>query len=99
MQALQIEMTILFMEVMIRPDEYANIVGADALHAFFPTAFRAMGKEAIASGRQFRVFTVNDEMYANMLQEIGIHKIFTFFWKNVPIFQPKNPINRGKEAY
>ncbi|QFF97807.1 glycerophosphodiester phosphodiesterase [Psychrobacillus glaciei] len=79
MQAPQIETAILFMEVMIRPDDYANIVGADALHAFFPTAFRAMGKEAIASGRQFRVFTVNEEIYANMLQEIGVHAIFTDF--------------------
>ncbi|WP_391207220.1 glycerophosphodiester phosphodiesterase [Psychrobacillus sp. L4] len=79
MLAPQIETAILFMEVMIKPDEYASIVGADALHAFFPTAFRAMGKEAIASGRQFRVFTVNDEIYADKLQEIGVDAIFTDF--------------------
>ena len=72
-----IETAILFMEVMVAPHEYAQKVGADALHAFFPTALRKMGKEVIASGRQLRVFTVNEELYADMLQATGVHAIFT----------------------
>ncbi|WP_144512106.1 glycerophosphodiester phosphodiesterase [Bacillus sp. FJAT-22090] len=72
-----IETAILFMEVMVAPHAYANVVGADALHAFFPTALRKMGKEVIASGRQLRVFTVNEEQYANMLLSVGVHAIFT----------------------
>ena len=78
-----IETAILFMEVMIAPHEYAEIVGADALHAFFPTVLRPMGKEAVASGKQVRVFTVNDEQYADMLKEIGVHAIFTDFPKKM----------------
>jgi glycerophosphoryl diester phosphodiesterase len=74
-----IETAILFMEVMIAPHEYAEVVGADALHAFFPTVLRPMGREAVASGKQVRVFTVNDEQYADMLKEIGVHGIFTDF--------------------
>lgn len=73
------ETAILFMEVMIAPYEYAKVVSADALHAFFPTALRKMGKEIIASGGQLRVFTVNEELYADMLQVAGVHAIFTDF--------------------
>lgn len=72
-----IETAILFMEVMIQPHKYAELVGADALHAFFPTALRTMGKEVIASGKQLRVFTVNEEHYAEMLRVTGVHAIFT----------------------
>lgn len=74
-----IETAILFMEVMIAPHKYAEVVGADALHAFFPTVLRPMGKEAVASGKQVRVFTVNDEQHADVLKEIGVHGIFTDF--------------------
>lgn len=73
----QIETAILFMEVMIAPYKYASLVGADALHAFFPTAFRPMGKESIVSGLQLRVFTVNEVTYADMLKAVGVHAIFT----------------------
>ena len=72
-----IETAILFMEVMVAPKEYALKVGADAFHAFFPTALRKMGKEIIASGKQLRVFTVNEEEYAKILQAVGVHAIFT----------------------
>lgn len=73
----QIETAILFMEVMIAPHDYARIVGADALHAFFPTALRPMGIEAVASGRKLRVFTVNEEAYADMLRAVKVDAIFT----------------------
>ncbi|TQR17191.1 glycerophosphodiester phosphodiesterase [Psychrobacillus vulpis] len=74
-----IETAILFMEVMIAPHEYARLVGADSLHAYFPTALRPMGKEAIDSGKVLRVFTVNEESYADMLKQVGVHAIFTDF--------------------
>lgn len=81
----QIETAILFMEVMIEPHKYAEVVGADALHAFFPTVLRQMGVEAIASGKKVRVFTVNEEKYADMLEKVGVDAIFTDFpekmWK------------------
>lgn len=73
----QIETAILFMEVMVAPHEYAERVGADALHAFFPTVLRPMGKAVIASGKELRVFTVNEESYADMLSDAGVHAIFT----------------------
>ncbi|MFJ5769420.1 glycerophosphodiester phosphodiesterase [Psychrobacillus sp. NPDC093180] len=78
-----IETAILFMEVMVDPQEYAEKVGADALHAFFPTALRKMGKEIIASGKQLRVFTVNEEAYAEVLQAVGVHAIFTDYPEKV----------------
>lgn len=73
----QIETAILFVEVMVAPHDYASLVGADSLHAFFPTVLRPMGKEIIASGRQLRVFTVNEESYADMMRDAGVHAIFT----------------------
>lgn len=62
---------------MIAPHEYAKVVGADAVHAFFPTVLRPMGQEVVASGRKVRVFTVNEELYADTLKEIGVDAIFT----------------------
>lgn len=80
-----IETAILFMEVMIEPHKYAEKVGADALHAFFPTVLRQMGEEAIASGKKVRVFTVNEPKYADTLKQIGVDAIFTDYpekmWK------------------
>ncbi|MEK5205878.1 glycerophosphodiester phosphodiesterase [Psychrobacillus sp. FSL H8-0510] len=80
-----IETAVLFMEVMIEPHKYADVVGADALHAFFPTVLRKMGAEAIGSGKKVRVFTVNDEKYADLLKRIGVDAIFTDYpekmWK------------------
>lgn len=73
----QIETAILFMEVMIAPHKYAEWVGADALHAFFPTVLRPMGKAAMESGKELRVFTVNEEAYVDMLRDAGVHAIFT----------------------
>lgn len=73
------------MEVMIEPHKYAEKVGADALHAFFPTVLRQMGEEAIASGKKVRVFTVNEPKYADTLKQIGVDAIFTDYpekmWK------------------
>jgi len=80
-----IETAILFMEVMIEPHKYAEVVGADALHAFFPTVLRRMGVEAIESGKKVRVFTVNEERYADLLKQVGVDAIFTDYpekmWK------------------
>ena len=72
-----IEVAILFMEVMVEPQEYAKVVGADALHVFLPAALRPMGQEAVASGRKVRVFTVNEEKFADMLKEVGVDAVFT----------------------
>ncbi|MFJ7825650.1 glycerophosphodiester phosphodiesterase [Psychrobacillus sp. NPDC096623] len=80
-----IETAILFMEVMIEPHKYAELVGADALHVFFPAALRQMGAEAIASGKKVRTFTVNEEKYADLLKQVGVDAIFTDYpekmWK------------------
>ncbi|WP_427138122.1 glycerophosphodiester phosphodiesterase [Psychrobacillus psychrodurans] len=80
-----IETAVLFMEVMIEPHIYADKVGADALHAFFPTVLRPMGVEAIASGKNVRVFTVNEEKYTDLLKQVGVDAIFTDYpermWK------------------
>ncbi|SEM68399.1 glycerophosphoryl diester phosphodiesterase [Paenisporosarcina quisquiliarum] len=80
-----IETAVLFMEVMIEPHIYAEKVGADALHAFFPTVLRPMGVEAIASGKNVRVFTVNEEKYTDLLKQVGVDAIFTDYpermWK------------------
>ena len=80
-----IETAILFMEVMIEPHKYAEVIGADALHTFFPTVLRKMGVEAIASGKKVRVFTVNEEKYAGLLKQVGVDAIFTDYpekmWK------------------
>ncbi len=78
-----IETAILFMEVMIAPHDYAKAIEADALHAFFPTVFRQMGKDAVASGKKVRVFTVNEEHYADLLKNVGVDAIFTDYPKKM----------------
>ncbi|MEK4244226.1 glycerophosphodiester phosphodiesterase [Psychrobacillus sp. FSL K6-2684] len=82
-KAPEVETAILFMEVMVAPHLYAEAVGADALHTFFPTVFRRMGQEAVASGKKVRVFTVNEEAYVDMLMSVGIDAIFTDYPKKM----------------
>nr|WP_185907975.1 glycerophosphodiester phosphodiesterase family protein [Psychrobacillus soli] len=43
----------------------------------------------IASGRQLRVFTVNEEPYANMLQAAGVHAIFTDYPQEMFLYLDK----------
>jgi len=79
----QIETAILFVEVMIAPHKYADLISADSLHAFFPTVLRQMGKEAVESGKKVRVYTVNEEQYVDLLKAVGIDAIFTDYPKKM----------------
>ncbi len=74
-----LETAALFMEVLVEPLDYIRAIPADALHLFFPTALRPSIRQVLEAGTPVRTFTVNEEHYAQALQDVGISAIFTDF--------------------
>lgn len=74
-----LETAALFMEVLVEPLDYIQAIPADALHLFFPTALRPSIRQALEAGTTVRTFTVNEEQYAQILQDAGVAAIFTDF--------------------
>lgn len=72
-----VETAALTMEVLVGLPEYLKKLGVDSAHVFFPTALRRMGKELQAAGIPIRTYTVNDKVYADLLEEAGVEAIFT----------------------
>jgi len=69
----------LFMEVLVEPLDYIRAISADALHLFFPAALRPSIRQVLEAGIPVRTFTVNEEQYAQALQDVGVTAIFTDF--------------------
>jgi glycerophosphoryl diester phosphodiesterase len=57
--------------------DYARVIGTKQLHISLPSAFRKMTTEALRKGSIVYVWTVNSLEYAQELQKIGVHGIFT----------------------
>ncbi|MGK7376573.1 glycerophosphodiester phosphodiesterase [Planococcus sp. 1R117A] len=57
--------------------DYARVIGTKRLHISLPSAYRKMTTEALRKGSIVYVWTVNSLEYAQELQKIGIHGIFT----------------------
>lgn len=74
-----LETAALFMEVLVDPLDYMQNIPADALHLFFPTAFRPSIQDVLKTGVTVRTFTVNKEKDAKALKDIGVSGIFTNF--------------------
>ena len=72
-----IETGALFMESLVTPHEYLKSIPADALHVFMPAAIRSGARNAMDNGLAVRAFTVNVEMYADLLKLNGVSAIFT----------------------
>jgi glycerophosphoryl diester phosphodiesterase len=73
----EIETGALFMESLVSPLDYLTSIPADALHLFMPAAIRSGARNAMDNGIAVRAFTVNEEMYADLLQASGVSAIFT----------------------
>ena len=58
------------MEVMIEPHKYAEAVGADALHAFFPTVLRQMGGRRLGVAKKF-VLLLSMKRSIDLLKQVG----------------------------
>ncbi|MDN7226611.1 glycerophosphodiester phosphodiesterase [Planococcus sp. N064] len=57
--------------------DYARVIGTNRLHVSLPSAFRKMTTNALQKGAIVYVWTVNSLEYAQELQKIGVHGIFT----------------------
>ncbi|MHA6259583.1 glycerophosphodiester phosphodiesterase [Sporosarcina sp. CAU 1771] len=84
-----IETGALFMEVLVSPTAYIRKIPANALHLCLPAALRKSAKEAIEEGIPVRVFTVNEEKYADLLLQAGIHAIFTDYPEKMQAYLTK----------
>lgn len=72
-----LEIAALLMEAIIEPARYLQLLNAEALHLFLPSANRTSIKNMIADGGTVRVFTVNEVDYMKQLQALGVSAIFT----------------------
>jgi len=79
----------LFMEVLVEPLDYIRAISADALHLFFPAALRPSIRQVLEAGIPVRTFTVNEEQYAQALQDVGVTAIFTDFPEKMLVYIKK----------
>jgi len=84
-----LETAALFMEVLVEPLDYIRAIPADALHLFFPTALRPSIQQVLEAGTIVRSFTVNEEQYAQALQDVGVTAIFTDFPEKMMMYLNK----------
>lgn len=71
------ESAILTSQIFVDVYDYARIIGTTRVHLSLPAAFRKMTTDALRKGAIVYVYTVNSTEYANELQKIGVHGIFT----------------------
>jgi glycerophosphoryl diester phosphodiesterase len=75
----EIESAILTSQIYVDVYDYARVIGTNRIHVSLPAAFRRMTTDALRKGAIVYVYTVNDVEYADQLQHIGVHGIFTDF--------------------
>lgn len=76
-QGKKVEAAILTFEVLVDAYDYARVIGTKRIHVSLPSAFRRMTTDALRKGAIVYAYTVNDVSYAEELQKIGVHGIFT----------------------
>lgn len=75
----EIESAILTSQIYVDVYDYARVIGTNRIHVSLPAAFRRMTTDALRKGAIVYVYTVNSEEYAEQLQQVGVHGIFTDF--------------------
>lgn len=74
----KIKTGLLCQAILYKVDEYVELVGADAIHPFYPTV---MDKNIVADikkkGLRINAYTVNEESHMKRLIELGIDGIIT----------------------
>lgn len=88
-----VESAILTLDVYVDVYDYARVVGTDRIHMSLPGAFRRMATDALRKGAIVYVYTVNKLEYAQQLQQIGIHGIFTDFPEKM-LAELESPVNK-----
>ncbi|WP_281864636.1 glycerophosphodiester phosphodiesterase [Planomicrobium okeanokoites] len=88
-----VESAILTLDVYVDVYDYARVVGTDRIHMSLPGAFRRMATDALRKGAIVYVYTVNKLEYAQQLQQIGIHGIFTDFPEKM-LAELESPVNQ-----
>ena len=88
-----VESAILTLDVYVDVYDYARVVGTDRIHMSLPGAFRRMATDALRKGAIVYVYTVNKLEYAQQLQQIGIHGIFTDFPEKM-LAELDSPVNQ-----
>ncbi|TDT60955.1 glycerophosphodiester phosphodiesterase [Fonticella tunisiensis] len=73
----EIKTGILYSEGLYKPEQYAKMVGADALHPHFYTLNRDIVKRIKKEGILINTYTVNDVSYMRYFIELGIDGIIT----------------------
>jgi len=81
-----IETAALFMEVLVDPIDYMRNIPADALHISLPSAVRPSMRKVVEEGVAVRVFTVNEEKYAEALRKVGVTALFTDYPEKMMIY-------------
>ncbi|WP_163099394.1 glycerophosphodiester phosphodiesterase [Peribacillus alkalitolerans] len=75
----EINIAILFVEILVEPWKYAASIGASALHVHTPVAYTEMSREAERNNFPLRVWTVNEEEDMKKLIGMNIDTIMTDF--------------------
>ncbi|RLQ90489.1 glycerophosphodiester phosphodiesterase [Planomicrobium sp. Y74] len=88
-----VESAILTLDIYVDVYDYARVVGTNRIHMSLPGAFRRMATDALRKGAIVYVYTVNEIKYAQQLQQIGIHGIFTDF-PELMLAQLESPVNQ-----
>ena len=88
-----VESAILTLDIYVDVYDYARVVGTNRIHMSLPGAFRRMATDALRRGAIVYVYTVNKLEYAQQLQHIGIHGIFTDFPEKM-LAELESPINQ-----
>lgn len=73
----EVKSAILTSQIYVDVYDYARVIGTKQIHVSLPAAFRKMTTDALRKGAIVYVYTVNSTDYAEQLQQIGIHGIFT----------------------
>lgn len=75
----EVEAAVLTSHVHVDLYDYARVIGTNRVHISLPSALRRMTKDALMKGSIVYVYTINKLEYAQQLQKIGVHGIFTDF--------------------
>lgn len=68
---------ILYMEAMVDPWVYAEYIGVEGLHPYFPGVIPPVVADCLRNGLMINPFTVNDEQHLKQLFAMGVTGVIT----------------------
>ncbi len=76
---MHIKTSILYMAGMVAPWVYAQYVGVEGIHPYFPSLIPPVVEDCIRNGLMVNPFTVNDEFHLQQVSAMGVTGIITNF--------------------